>query len=164
MTHELVPLCDLFDIERGSKFDLNKMEKADHAEDAVVFIDRSRERNGVSEFVEIKDGTTPYESGLITVALGGSALSSFVQSSPFYTGQNIDVLRPRYPMSLDTKLYYCLCIEANQFRYSTYGREANRTLKTLAVPALNTVPDWVTGVSQKAVENFCNNLMGLSQT
>lgn len=161
--YELAPLCDLFEIERGNKFDFNKMEKTDPDEDAVAFIGRSKERNGVSGFVKEKDGIIPYEAGLITVALGGSDLSSFVQSRPFYTGQNIDVLRPRYPMTLDVKLYYCLCIEANQFRYSTYGREANRTLKTLAVPVSNAVPHWVQGTSQKAIADFCGKLMGLPE-
>jgi len=33
--------------------------------------------------------------------------------------------------------------EANRFRYSTYGREANRTLRTLLVPKRKSVPSWV---------------------
>ena len=66
--------------------------------------------------------------------------------------------------ALDVKLYYCLCIEANRFRYSTYGREANRTLHTIQVPALNHVPSWVNGVSKIAVEEFCNRLIGLAET
>ena len=57
-------------------------------------------------------------------------------------------------MSLDVKLYYCLCIEANSFKYSTYGREANRTLKYLLVPTLDSVPVWVHGGIDRAVEGF----------
>lgn len=164
MAHELVPIHVLFEIERGNKFDLNKMEIADSIEEAVAFIGRSGERNGVSEFVKRKDEVEPYESGLITVALGGSILSSFVQSRPFYTAQNIDVLRPRKHMTLDTKLYYCLCIEVNRFRYSTHGREANRTLRNLLVPALKSVPQWVTGVSERVAEEFSSKLRVLSES
>lgn len=156
-----VPLYSLFEIRHGNSFDFNKMVKAPMGEHSIAFIRRSGERNGLVAFVEKVGDIEPYESGLITVALGGSALSSFVQPRPFYTAQNVDVLRPLSTMSLDVKLYYCLCIEANRFRYSTYGREANRTLKTIQVPALDHIPSWVNGVSKTAIGEFCDRLIGL---
>lgn len=61
-------------------------------------------------------------------------------------------------MSLDMKLYYCLCIEANAFRHSTYGREANRTLKNLLLPSIEMIPDWVEGTSARAVEELSRDL------
>jgi len=161
MSIELVPLNSIFEIKHGSKLDLNKMSKCAPGEQSIAFIGRSGERNGFVGFVERLEMLEPYESGLITVALGGSALSSFVQPRPFYTAQNIDVLRPRSGMSLDTKLYYCLCIEANRFRYSTYGREANRTLRNIMVPSLRHIPSWVSGAAKTAINNFSNELMGL---
>lgn len=45
-------------------------------------------------------------------------------------------------MSVDQLLYYCTCIRANRYRYS-YGRQANRTLKDLRLPALASLPEWV---------------------
>ena len=156
MSIDLVPLNSIFDISRGNKFDFNKMVRSSMEEHSIAFISRSGERNGLTAFVEKVGSIEPYESGLITVALGGSTLSSFVQPWPFYTAQNIDVLHPRLPMSLDIKLYYCLCIEANRFRYSTYGREANRTLHTIPVPALDQTPSWINGVSKTAIDDFCN--------
>lgn len=160
MTIQLAPLSSIFEIQHGSKLDFNKMRECASAETTgVAFIGRSAERNGLAGFVERLPTLEPYESGLITVALGGSALSSFVQPRPFYTAQNIDVLRPRAPMSFDTKLYYCLCIEANRFRYSTFGREANRTLKTIQVPALSCLPSWVSGATDIAVREFCDALL-----
>jgi len=161
MTSELIPLNKVFKIERGNKFDLNKMSRCAPSEQAVVFIGRTGERNGFVAFVEKLDATEPFESGLITVALGGSALSSFVQPRPFYTAQNIDVLRPLVTMSLDTKLYYALCIEANRFRYSTFGREANRTLRHLLTPPPECVPSWVEGATVAAVEELCRDMNGL---
>ena len=161
MTIELVPLNSVFEISRGNKLDLNKMSLCGPSEDAIAFIGRSEERNGFTAFVERLDVVEPYESGLLTVALGGSALASFVQPRPFYTAQNVDVLHPRSPMTLDVKLYYCLCITANRFRYSTFGREANRTLKTLEVPAVRCVPPWVHGASKTSVAEFSKGLMGL---
>jgi Type I restriction modification DNA specificity domain len=152
----LVPLRKIFAISHGNKFDLNKMNKCTPGDQAVAFIGRSGERNGLVGFVDRYENSEPFERGLITVALGGSALSSFVQPRPFYTAQNIDVLRPLSEMSLDEKLYYCLCIEANRFRYSTFGREANITLKMLPVP--ESVPAWVNGSVENAVKAFCNEL------
>lgn len=155
----LVRLDQIFVVAHGSKLDLNKMRKcAASDDDAVLFVGRSGERNGFAAFVKKLDYVEPYPSGLITVALGGSALSSFVQPQPFYTAQNIDVLTPIAPMSMDIKLYYCLCIEANRFRYSTYGREANRTLKTIQVPSRESLPDWVDGTKKKAVNDLCKEL------
>ena len=156
----LATLDSLFVVEHGSKLDLNKMDKcAADGDDAVAFIGRSGERNGLSAFVREMGEPKPYQAGLITVALGGSALSSFVQTRPFYTAQNIDVLTPRTPMALDVKLYYCLCIEANRFRYSTYGREANRTLKRLLVPTIRSIPTYVHGATSRATEKLCRELV-----
>lgn len=161
MSDELVPLAELFDISRGNKMDLNKMVILGPEPDSIAFIGRSGEANGLSAFVGAVLGVEPYDAGLITVALGGSALSSFVQPRRFYTAQNVDVLRPKAPMDLATKVFYCLCIEANRFRYSTFGREANRTLRTVPVPALDTVPTWIENASAKALTELSGDLSGL---
>lgn len=158
MSTRLVPLVDVFNIDHGNKLDLNKMVRSPVGEHAIAFVGRSGAYNGFSAFVERVEGVDPYDSGLITVALGGSVLSSFVQPICFYTAQNVHVLEARSDMSLDLKLYYCACIEANRFRYSTYGREANRTLRTIPVPAVDQVPRWVMGVSIDAIDDFCNEL------
>jgi len=158
---KLVELQHLFSIDRGSKLDLNKMEECDPSEDAVVFVNRSAANNGIVGWVKRIPALDPYPTGSITVALGGSTLASFVQSKPFYTGQNIDVLTPRKKMTNEVKLYYCLSIEANRFRYSTFGREANRTLKTLLVPGLEFVPKWVHGATIRASDALGHDLKAL---
>lgn len=148
---DFVELNVIFNIKHGNKFDLNKMVQCPQTKDSVAFVGRSGTDNGISGFVERRTDVVPFDAGLITVALGGVALSSFVQPKPFYTAQNIDVLVPRKAMSLDVKCFYCVCIEANRFRYSTFGREANRTLKNLLVPNLSRVPTWADGITAKAV-------------
>ena len=155
---KLTELQDLFVIKHGTKLDLNKMEECGAEQDAIAFVNRSGMNYGVVGLVKRIPALDPYPAGSITVALGGSALASFVQPRPFYTAQNIDVLYPRTEMSNEVKLYYCLCIEANRFRYSTFGREANRTLKTLLVPELKLVPEWVHGTTPKAVEALSRDL------
>lgn len=155
---DLQELRQVFQIEHGNKLDLNKMEPCKPSADAIAFIGRSGGNNGIVAFVKPLTAVTPFPAGLITVALGGAALSSFVQARHFYTAQNIDVLKPLKQMTLDEKLFYCLCIEANRFRYSTFGREANRTLKNLAVPKPSTMPKWVKGTAKQAIEDLSGDL------
>lgn len=50
------------------------------------------------------------------------------------------VLEPKKEMSFNEKLFYCMCIQRNAYRYS-YGRQANKTLKDISLPDI--IPDWV---------------------
>ena len=68
-------------------------------------------------------------------------MASFVQQEDFYTGQNVKVLVPPEDMSLAEKLFYCQCIEANRFRFSTFGREANYSFDSILVPSREDVSD-----------------------
>jgi hypothetical protein len=149
---KLTELNKIFGFGYGNKFDLNKMSLADAYDKAVLFVGRSGQHNGVTAYVSKVEDVEPYEAGLITVALGGAILSSFVQPKPFYTGQNIAVLTPPKGMSLAEKMFYCLCIQENRHRYGAFGREANRTLKNLMVPERSSVPSWV-GTTHKTVSD-----------
>ncbi|OKS84625.1 restriction endonuclease subunit S [Mucilaginibacter polytrichastri] len=130
---ELIELNKLFSIQYGNQFDLYKLQ-FDGASN-INFVSRSSQNLGVvakvSKFKEVR----PFAAGLITVTLGGTyLLSSFVQPSPFYTAQNVKVLTPLNEMSFSAKLFYCKAIEANRFKYTSHGREANTTLDTLLLP------------------------------
>lgn len=132
---ELTPLHKLFTIQYGNSFDLNVLESCDEYDtEKVNYVSRTRENNGVSAFVKLRDDTTPFEAGIITVAgSGNSVLESFIQSQPFYTGYHVFLLSPRGTMTDIEKLFYCYCIRRNQYKYS-FGRQANRTLKDILVP------------------------------
>lgn len=154
----LVELNQIFNVEYGNKFDLNKMHPAMAYEDSIAFVGRSGQNNGCTAFVSKLENVAPYEAGLITVALGGAILSSFIQPRPFYTGQNVAVLKPIKEMDLATKAYYCICITENRHRYGAFGREANRTLRTLLVPKRADVPAWVGKTFAKVVKEWTNEL------
>src|SRR6266516_1051438 len=125
-------LNELFNVLNGSALDLNRMVKVDSAEfNSANFVSRAEKNQGVVARVKIIPEVIPFESGLISVALGGSVLSTFVQQSRFYTGEHMRVLEPKREMSLFEKLYYCLCITKNRYRYSSHGRAADRTLHDL---------------------------------
>lgn len=130
---KLAKLSEIFHVSYGNRFDLNKMSLVEDS--TVAFVGRTAKNNGVVANVEALKGVRPYPAGFITVNLGGAILESFVQINPFYTAQNIVVLEPKRPMDDRERVYYCLAIKANKFRYGAFGREANRTIKDLLVPA-----------------------------
>lgn len=137
----MLELQELFDVQYGTKLDLNKMKQIDNG---VPFVSRTSQNNGISAYVAEIDGVKKIPAGSISVSLGGTKLlSSFVQNHDFYTAQNVAVLIPKHKLSLHQKLFICLCIEKNRFRYSAFGREANRTIKYLKVPKLEDFPSWV---------------------
>jgi hypothetical protein len=126
------------------------MNLAESDYDSINFIGRTARNLGVvTKIKKIKD-VEPFQVGLITVALGGSVLSSFIQPEQFYTVQNIVILTPKKEMSFEEKIFYCLCIKKNDFRYATFGREANRTLKNLELP--DNPPKWVN--DKNIIKNF----------
>ncbi|WBX84579.1 hypothetical protein [Sphingosinicella microcystinivorans] len=145
-----VPLSEIFDVEYGNKLNFNAMEADD---DGVNFVSRSRMRLGVIARVKKLPSVEPYPGGLITVTFGGSyLLSTFVQPKEFYTAQNVKVLSPKGEMPFREKVYYCACIAHNRHRYSSHGREANRSLDSLLVPARSDVPSWVNSTEPEGLE------------
>jgi hypothetical protein len=136
-----VLLKDIFYIEYGNQLDLNKLTIDE--KEGINFISRSRENLGVQTKVKKILNKKLFKKGSITVALGGSVLSSFVQQNNFYTGQNIKVLTPKIELSDLEKKFYCYAIAHNGFRYSACGREANKTLDGLPVPSKEAIPKWV---------------------
>jgi len=140
----MIRLNELFDIRYGNQFDLSKMEVLRDDGDGIDFICRSSRNNGFIAKVAHFNDIEPFEPGLITVTLGGTyLLSSFMQPRPFYTAQNIKVLRPKINLSAEEKLYYCTAIEKNRFRYHSHGREANVTLDEICVPTPKDIPLFV---------------------
>lgn len=136
----------LFDVQYGNSLELIYLEKD---ENGINFISRTAKRNGVSAKVKRVSNEDPFPAGLLTVAVGGSVLETFLQPSPFYTGFHVMVLSPKVEMSTAVKLYYCHCIRSNRYKYS-YGRQANATLESLLVPELESIPEYVCSMDIKA--------------
>ena len=121
-------ISDLFIIRYGVNLELNICEEVDENEDgAINFVARTAENNGISARVKIKEGIEPQAPGLITVAGGGSVLSTFLQYEPFYSGRDLYTLESKDKISDAAKLFIVAVIEKNKYKYS-YGRQANKTL------------------------------------
>lgn len=139
---------DIFEVQYGVNLELNVcVETTQDDPEAVNFVSRSKDNNGVTAYIKPISELEPQSAGLITVAGGGSSvLSTFVQSEPFYSGRDLYLLIPREEykdISQEAKLFICAVIMANKYKYS-FGRQANKTLPyiTLKLPAKNNMPDW----------------------
>jgi hypothetical protein len=145
-------LADIFDIRMGNKFDLIDMT---FNAPSVNFVNRSGSNNGVSKKVDLIAAVNPFPEGTITLALGGSICSAFLQNKPFYTGQNVAVLTSKQPLSKFQKLFLCTMIYNEKFKYSAFGRELNVHLKSFSMPLpadKNGGPDW------QYMENYMKSL------
>lgn len=122
-------LKDLYDIQMGNGFDKNKL---DEENPEVNLVSRVSYNNGVDVKVGYVDDVEPFEAGLVTVALGGSYLGScFVQEEPFYTGQNVAVMKSKYDMmtkSINIFVSGLVRFEA-ETKYYAFGRELNTHIR-----------------------------------
>jgi len=133
-------ISELFDVTYGVNLELNSLSLCDpESPDAVNFVSRTSRNNGVSATVELIAGHDPLAAGTLSVAAGGSVMETFLQPRPYYSGRDLYCLAPKFEMSDAQKLYYCVCIRANKYRYN-YGRQANRTLRDIFVPDIDEVP------------------------
>jgi hypothetical protein len=107
------------------------------------------------------EGVEPVQGGVLTVALSGSPLATFLQEEPFYTGYHIAVLKPRSTMSREVMLYYAACLQANRYRFS-YGRQANRTLGSLMVPCDSRIPGWATAAVETEAGRLSHQVTSFS--
>lgn len=155
---KLVSLGSIFSVHYGVNLELNALKQDP---DGINFVSRSARNNGVSAKVAPVAGVKPLPAGLMTVAGGGSVLETFVQPEPFYSGRDLYYLVPPEDMSLQEKLYYCMVIRANRYRFN-YGRQANRTLKDIKIPARSEVPSWVKNVFDTEVGTWQKKLSGLN--
>ena len=124
-------ISDIFEVKYGINMELNTCDETTSDDpDGVAFVARTAENNGVSAYVKRVDGKEPQPEGTITVAGGGSVLSTFIQKRPFYSGRDLYLLLPKTEISLNMKMFIVTVLYANQYRYS-YGRQANKTLPYL---------------------------------
>jgi Type I restriction modification DNA specificity domain. len=129
----LVKLSDVFYIKKSNDLELINCEEVDNG---IRFISRTSSNNGIVARVRQLDDLEPMPAKALTVALGGSVLSTFYQDEPFYTAFHIACLYPKKELTEEQMLFYAYVIEQNKYRYN-YGRQANKTLKNILVPQIH---------------------------
>jgi hypothetical protein len=138
---KLVKVSELFEVVYGVNLDLNKLTKVEPNK-GLPFVSRTAKNNGVSAWVKPIANKKPNPANTISVAGGGSVMESFLQKKPYYSGRDLYYLKPLVKMSDSQLLYYCYCLKSNKYRFN-YGRQANRTLKNLLIPAFEEIPSFV---------------------
>ncbi len=122
-------ISDLFDVKYGINLELSNCNE--DIKD-VNFVARTAENNGVSARVEMIPGKQPQDAGLISVAGGGSVLSTFYQDEPFYSGRDLYTLRAKENIDIYAKMFIITLIKMEKYKYS-YGRQANKTLPYIEI-------------------------------
>lgn len=146
---------ELFDIKYGINLELVNCEITTQDDpDGVAFVARTAENNGIVAYVKSIKGKKPQPAGVITCAAGGSVLSTFLQIRPFYSGRDLYVLYPKKEMTLNEKLFYCMCIQKNAYKYS-YGRQANKTLGSIEIP--DSITKWASNYTISYVTTDVEN-------
>ena len=132
--NKFVKISDIFNVHYGINLELVHLTECNKTDyNAIPFVSRTEKNNGVSAFVEKEIEIPPNPAHTLSVAGGGSVLSTFYQPIPYYSGRDIYILIPKKEMSVIEMLAYSKYISANKFRYN-YGRQANKTLKDLLIP------------------------------
>ena len=134
----------IFDISYGNKLDMCQMMPS---KNGIPFVTRTGTNNGVGGYVELLSDETSNDSGSLSIALGGSIGSTFLQSKEFYTSQNVAVLLPKHDISNNVKIFLAHLIEREcQMKFCAFGRELNKHIKvdfTIKLPVDNNEnPDW----------------------
>ena len=110
-------------VDMGNKFDNDKMT---YERPSINFVSRTANNNGVSDVVDEILGVTPYPANSVTVALGGSIGSCYLQTKPFYTGQNVSVLLFNVNVPNNAKLFITtMFMNECKYKYVAFGRELN---------------------------------------
>ena len=123
------------------------MYKMTPDEDGIPFVTRTATNNGVGGMVEPVEGVTPYPAGALSIALGGSIGSTFLQTKEFYTSQNVAVLQPKSNLDSGILLFLARLIEKEcSKRFVAFGRELNKHIKrdfTIKLPLIEKdKPNW----------------------
>ena len=139
-----ININEIFDISYGNKLDMCKMTPD---EDGIPFVTRTATNNGVGGMVEPVEGITPYPAGSLSIALGGSIGSTFLQTKEFYTSQNVAVLQPKSNLDSGILLFLARLIEKEcSKRFVAFGRELNKHIKrdfTIKLPLIEKdKPNW----------------------
>lgn len=141
---ERINIVKIFDVSYGNKLDMCQMTLNNNG---IPFVTRTATNNGVGGIVEPLEGIDPYPAGSLSIALGGSIGSTFLQTKDFYTSQNVAVLQPREKLSNDILLFLATLIEKEcSLRFVAFGRELNKHIKkdfTIKLPLIeNDKPNW----------------------
>lgn len=121
---------ELFELKKGKR-----LTKANMTEGDTRFIGAIDSNNGLRQ----KIGQEPIHSGnTITVNYNGSVGEAFYQPKPFWASDDVNVLYPKFDLSVFSGLFIAAVIRLEKFRFN-YGRKwhlERMAASTIKLPAL----------------------------
>lgn len=109
----------LFNVKRGDFHSLARLVDGD-----VMTVSRISENNGIAGYFERPEKAQLHSTGDITVStLGGD---SFVQINSFMATDNVLILTPKIPLSIEVRFFIVFMLNRDKWRYS-YGRQSYKT-------------------------------------
>ena len=129
----MTKISEIFDVETGRDLTISKEPIGD-----IPVVSLCTKNNGIVKYIKENPLHKLHKAGSITVGAYGT-LYATVQFSDFYVAGRVKVLTSKRKMTIQEKLYYCVCINRNRYRFN-YGRVAGERIAELDVP--ETVPKW----------------------
>ncbi len=131
-------ISDIFTVKTGGDLWLEK-----EIPGSIPVISLGFENNGVVGYIQKNEEHHLYPAGSITVSGWAGGMKAFVQVKDFYVRGRVKILIPKIKLTLQQKLYYCCCFNANAYRY-TYGRKSSgERFSDLLIPSINELPKWI---------------------
>ena len=142
---KMIQIQDLFEVKGGSNITASQLSAEPFANSIPVVGASGALKKTVGGYLD-KDNVSNkvFPQNTIYVSTTG-ALCCTAFLAPCEFAGNIDMvaLIEKRPLTIKQKLYYCLCINANKYRFS-YGRKPKGArFSTLEIPAPEEIPSWV---------------------
>lgn len=135
----MIKISDLFDVKYWVNLELNSLELDNKW---INFVSRTSKNNWVSAIVKNIYWLKTQKAWTISVATSWTVLETFLQPKEYYSWRDLYFLTPKIELTEREKIFYCMVIKSNKYRYS-YWRQANTTLKDLLIPSKDEIPNWV---------------------
>jgi hypothetical protein len=143
----MIKIKDLFIRKMGTDMELVRLQQVPkNSENCINFVSRTSKNNGVSAIVKKIEGVNPSPAHSLSVAMGGSVLSTFYQKEEFYSGRDLYCLIPKENLTEKEMIFYSYYIELYKKNYS-YGRQANKSLMDLEIPEKSEIPHWINNIN-----------------
>lgn len=129
---------ELFDVVKGSR--LTSLQRAPGQ---IPYIGASSLSNGITEYVSNDDHL--HRSGTLTVCYNGPVGTTFYQPDTFWASDDVNVLYPKFDMSMEIGLFFVPIIKHLGSAYAYIDKwklEDMRTSSFLLPVSATAEPDW----------------------
>ena len=142
---KMIQIQDLFEIKSGSNITASQLSEEPFTNSIPVVGASGALKKTVVGYIDKNSiSNKVFPQNTIYVSTNGALCCTAFLAPCEFTG-NIDMvaLIEKQPLTIKQKLYYCLCINANKYRFS-YGRKPKGArFSTLEIPAPEEIPAWV---------------------